>query len=403
LEKVAGATAGRKSRGSGKRTINGDLMSIMSDEVLTSFPEPLMLYNSHGAIVYVNGAATESLGFDPTGMLRDEMTAKVKLHAGDGTEIEGRDTISELASHGRTIRNIYYSFRRPGGDVRRTIGSAAPIEYAGETIGMIITWHDVTEQIKSEELVILARNNLEKLLEERSLELFESQKSVQRQNRLSDLGKLAATVAHELRNPLGVIRTAAYNLRRKNTDPALNGHLANIDKKIEESSRIINNLLTFSRLPEPKFLSVKLADLLIECIDSAKKAYRKVPVRIQRRLRRLGSREIDADPDQIREVFLNLLSNAIEASKDKGLVVVTAFCDDEGNVLVEVKDEGIGIGESSIKRVFDPFYTKKAKGAGLGLSICRELVELHGGSISIISKQGSGTTLTVKLPMEREK
>jgi PAS domain S-box-containing protein len=385
-----------------KTSADGDVFPLLADEILESFPEPLLLFDTSGNILLANGSAAESLGFDPSGLLAEELSDRTDPFISDQKDEEGEDLRAVFSAVDRTVRNAICIFRTENGEIRRTIASSAPVLYQGARIGMIATWHDITEQVEREDLVILARDTLEGILVDRTCELLESREQLERQRRLSDLGTLAATVAHELRNPLGVIRTAVYNIRRKNGDPSLERHIANIDKKIEESSMIINNILNYSRINEPVIKSVRLADVIVDCISSVRKRYHMLPVKINRRLRGISGLEIRADEGQLKEIFLNVINNAVEAIEGTGSVTVTAYRSAEGKVTIEVTDNGIGISEKSLEKVFDPFFSDKAKGTGLGLAVCSKLVDLHSGSISIKSGLGKGTTVTVSLPVKGE-
>lgn len=226
---------------------------------------------------------------------------------------------------------------------------------------------------------------------------------LERAKRLSDIGSLAATVAHELRNPLGVIRTAAYNIKRKAQNPLLDSHLTNIEKKILEADQIINNLLFYSRLKAPHIESVRLLDILKDCIASVKNKYTGYTIAVTKRVNSTKDDFIEADPLQLGELFNNILGNACDALiGHKGQIEVTAQKDKLGNIIVQVKDDGIGMDAEQLKRIFEPFYTTKAKGTGLGLAVCKQIVTLHNGAIEVESEQGKGTAVTVTLPLRRE-
>jgi signal transduction histidine kinase len=144
---------------------------------------------------------------------------------------------------------------------------------------------------------------------------------------------------------------------------------------------------------------VRLAGLLADCIDSTRKRYRKSKVRISRRLAGIKDLVIKADDGQLKEVFHNILNNSVESINDEGLVTVRAERRDDQSVRITIRDTGEGISEDVIERIFDPFYSNKAKGTGLGLAVCRKLVDLHNGDIEVRSVEGEGTEVTVHLPV----
>jgi len=254
----------------------------------------------------------------------------------------------------------------------------------GGVEGLVLCLVDVTKRMQAEK------------------ELYEAQIKLGDAKRLSDIGTLAAIVAHELRNPLGVIRASAYNIRRKRLNSEIDKHLFNIDKKIVESSQIINNLLNYSRIKPPQFEKVSLASVLEECAATVRGAFLNQPIALEFQCESLRTQEIEADPVQLREVFGNLLANAYQAMHNRaGKIIVEGHQERKNVARVSMKDEGIGIDPEDLSRVFDPFFTTKSKGTGLGLTICNEIVNLHGGKIEINSMQDRGTTITVSLPMQR--
>ncbi|MDD4955995.1 MAG: ATP-binding protein, partial [Candidatus Omnitrophica bacterium] len=231
--------------------------------------------------------------------------------------------------------------------------------------------------------------------------LLSAQKEVEERKRLSDIGVLAATVAHELRNPLAAINIAAHNIKRKTKDSNLDKHLANISKKVAESDQIINNLLFYSRLKTPHREAIKICDILEECIANMQKLNSKAPA-VFKNLRLVKDATIEADQLQIKEVFNNLLSNAYDAIPEKkGKIKITAGSED-GFIKIIVEDNGSGINKDILDKVLDPFFTTKAKGTGLGLSICNQIVALHRGKIDIKSAPGQGASVIVYLPENKK-
>jgi PAS domain S-box-containing protein len=269
----------------------------------------------------------------------------------------------------------------------------------GQVRNILAVANDITELKEAEEITRRDKETLERLVTERSRELLEAHKKLAEAKRLSGIGTLAATVAHELRNPLGVIQTALFNIRRKSKQPALDGHLANIEKKISESNLIIDNLLRYSRIRPPERESASLWGILTEAIASVADRFPDHRVTVVTDLEPLKPERVSLDVVQMREVFDNILNNAYQALADAGgRVEVTGRVDAGGGVCVKVRDDGVGMSQEDLERVFEPFFTKRSRGTGLGLTICRELVKLHSGQIDIASKPGFGTTVTVVLP-----
>jgi signal transduction histidine kinase len=221
---------------------------------------------------------------------------------------------------------------------------------------------------------------------------------------LADIGTLAATVAHELRNPLGVINVAAYNLKKKSKDRGLLKHISNIEKKVAEGGQIINNLLVYSKIRMPHFERTDLHKLLMETASAVRKNFAGKRIKLITALGPVKGLTIDADPLQLKEIFINIINNAFQAIEGKsGAVEVRAWVKPGKKAAISVKDTGVGISKADMASMFKPFFTRKTKGTGLGLVICRDLVNMHNGSIDIKSRPGAGSTFTVTIPMRRSK
>ncbi|MBN2440427.1 MAG: PAS domain-containing protein [Spirochaetales bacterium] len=260
------------------------------------------------------------------------------------------------------------------------------ISAAGRTDGLILILVDVTEQKKSGE------------------KLLETQKQLSESKRLASIGKLAAIVAHEIRNPLGAIAAALYNIENKNQDPKILPHIALIEKKIDESEHIIQNLLSYSHIKKPIPEKTLVIPLLKESISSIVQQFKKQgDVNIITDFNSVKDVAVNLDPYQIREVLINILNNAHQSLEDmKGTISIKAMIEDSQNLSISIKDDGRGIKQENLDSIFDPFFTTKTKGTGLGLSICREIISLHNGTISILSRETIGTEVTVRLPLHRE-
>lgn len=291
--------------------------------------------------------------------------------------------------------------------MRAGIWDIAPASDPGRLVAALLRAREAgapaSEPAETEALRHRDTENLERLVRERTEELIRTHTQLADRKRLSDIGALAATVAHELRNPLGVIRTAAFNIRRKDPNPALERSLSNIDKKVMECDRIITNLLAYARIRQPQYEAVDLHALAEEAATAVQAEYGQAErIRLRRDLEALRGLRIEADPAQLKEILFHGLTNAFQAlAKESGEVRICGELEGCGNIRLEICDTGGGIDPEDLPRVFDPFFTKKSKGTGLGLTIARELTSLHGGAIAIRSEKGLGTTVTIRLPIHR--
>lgn len=225
-------------------------------------------------------------------------------------------------------------------------------------------------------------------------ELAQVKDQLARQERLAMVGQVAASIAHDLRNPLGVVHTAVYLLRRclAADDPKPQSYLEAIDAEIETANRIISNLMEV----------VRAKDAVKQSIDFGS-TIRQVFERIQNRGEiecRIDCRPepftVDADPVQLRQVLGNLLTNGAEAMGGKGEIRIEARQDGGFDVLT-VRDNGPGIPPEIRQTLFEPLVSTRAKGTGLGLAICRQIVQRHGGTIELLAADG-GATFQIRLP-----
>ncbi|TAL17619.1 sensor histidine kinase [bacterium] len=233
-----------------------------------------------------------------------------------------------------------------------------------------------------------------------------------RAERLASIGEMAASVAHEIKNPLAGLSGATQVLAGtfKEDDPR-NEVLREMLKLTGRLDKTINDLLNFARVKPPEFGLVNPNDIIEEVLFFAGRDSRETPCEF---VRKLDPRmmEIPLDSNQIQQVFLNLVINARQASKPHGKITVSSNVTPKGPlpdvvphgeyVEVSISDEGSGISPEVVAEMFKPFYTTKVQGTGLGLSISRNIIESHGGIMGVVSKEGEGTTFFVWLRKNHE-
>jgi len=219
-----------------------------------------------------------------------------------------------------------------------------------------------------------------------------AQRSLVQQEKLAAVGRLAAGVAHEVRNPLGVIRASA-SMVQESFDAGEDRHRA-CQFICDESDRLnslITTLLTFSRPSEPNWSRVSLDDVVDRALQLAAEPLRERRVRVERENGGAGAHahELRADPDLLAQVVLDLVLNAAEAVADCGRVVVRTG-EVDGRVSVEVADAGPGVAPEHAAQLFEPFFTTKARGTGLGLAMARRIAETHAGTLELAAGCGAG-------------
>lgn len=230
-------------------------------------------------------------------------------------------------------------------------------------------------------------------------ELESTQEKLVQQEKLAAIGQLASGVGHELRNPLGVIKNAAYYIKTKvgADDPKLVKHLTIMEKEINNSNRIISDLLGFSRTRLPSIAPSDVNKMVNDAMEA---------VEMQENVLLVKELNPDlpkamVDADQMHQVFVNLGLNAIQAMTEGGqLKIETSLADDY--IEVEFNDTGCSIPQENLKKLFDPFFSTKARGVGLGLAVTHGIVERNKGKIEVKSKVSEGTTFVVKLPVEKQ-
>lgn len=224
-----------------------------------------------------------------------------------------------------------------------------------------------------------------------------------RAERLAAVGQLAAGVAHEIRNPLTAIRsTMQYLLRDLAPDTPKHQLVEELLSEVDRINSTVGGLLSLSRSGEVRRVEMDLLETLGKAVKLVQAQAAEKGVEVGSDFAAPDSR-ILGDPGQLKQVFLNLLLNALQAMDAGGSVVVTARPWSGGSPWVEVRivDTGPGIPPDQLRRVFDPFYTTKRDGTGLGLAICHGIIEQHEGEIQLDSEIGVGTTASIRLPLAK--
>jgi PAS domain S-box-containing protein len=294
-----------------------------------------------------------------------------------------------------------YGVRRKDGTFGHWIGKGEALwDERGNACKMIGVCTDITVRKQAEEALKEHSEQLEELVEERTQELREAQERLIRQEKLAVLGQLAGGVGHELRTPLGAIKNAAYFLHMVLQDPDVETReiLEILDKEVGTAEKIISSLLDFARTRPPTRRKVDLNDVVQEELS-------RTPLPDAPRVEVVCQLDEDlpfilADPDQLSQVFGNIIHNGIQAMTDGGRLVVRSAVESPEWVTVSVADTGAGISEENLKKIFEPLFTTKAKGIGLGLALVKTLVEGHGGTVGVESQVGEGSTFTVRLPLD---
>jgi len=219
-----------------------------------------------------------------------------------------------------------------------------------------------------------------------------------RQEQLQATGRLAAEIAHQLKNPLGIINNAAFTLQRTVKEgKTITQQIRIIREEVDRSDRIITELMGYARLSEGQVEKLDITEELDRAIEQVFPAGAIYDVKVQRDYG-AALPALLAQRGHLSEVFVNLLQNAREAMNGKGEIHVTAQYSDGYAVVVTIADNGPGIAPEKLDKIFEPYFTTKEKGTGLGLAIVKHNTELYNGSVEVESASGKGTLFRVKLP-----
>lgn len=299
---------------------------------------------------------------------------------------------------------------RKDGSIRWLRDHGHPIvdETQGRVIRIYGAAQDITDRKQREDEIRRLNAELEARVEERTRQLKEAQEQLVRQEKLAVLGQLAGGVGHELRNPLAVISNAVYFLKLvlPEADEKVQEYLNILERETRSAEKIISDLLDFARVKSAERQAVPAAEL-------ARRVFERYPVPENIRL------VLDLPPDlpplwvdarQIEQVLGNLVLNAYQAMPSGGQLSVISrqpSVTDESLItdhclLITVKDTGPGIPPENMKKLFEPLFTTKSHGIGLGLAVSRKLVEANGGRIEVESEPGKGAAFTLILPTVKE-
>jgi PAS domain S-box-containing protein len=361
-----------------------------------NIPDIIYSLDGEGNIVTVNSSAFERYGYT-------EQDAKGKpflnfIHPEDREIVIGSflNALTEQRkfTHGLQFRIVAAN----GTSYWFELNSQAHFDSLQRYTGEEGVLRDITERKRAETQINQLNAELEQRVEERTRELRDLQEQLVRHEKLAVLGKMAGSVGHELRNPLGVINTSVYYLKlvQPDANDKIKQHLAMIEQEVCNSEKIIGDLLDFARIKTVERETIPVARLVGQTLERFP-----VPANVELVLDLPEDLPtIYADPRQMVQVLGNLTTNACQAMPDGGRLVIRAGSStDNGrsSLAISVMDSGVGISPEHMGKLFEPLFTTKPNGIGLGLPICQKLVEANGGRIEVKSEPGQGSTFTLVL------
>ncbi|MEO8519866.1 MAG: ATP-binding protein [Acidobacteriota bacterium] len=356
----------------------------LSDALVALTVEKQRLADTHAAIdterarlqAIIDCMGDAVIFMDPDGqaLFANQRARELWRTEASSSRVEPFDTmLQEFAKTGTAS-----AFERRGRLFEAT--RSAVLNAQGQTLGLVIVVRDVTDRLTIERYLM-------------------------REEQLSVVGRLAATVAHEINNPIGVVSLySQHALSKLPPDSPVYQHLQTIRRSAERCRAIVGGLLKLARQPHPERRQVDLHQVCREVVDEIRPLAAHAGVQASSGSQAGDSPAwVQADPDMLHQAVLNLAVNAIEAS-DGGTDITVGVCEnDSGSVLahaIEVRDTGPGIATDDIARIFQPFFTTKTTGTGLGLSVADNIVKSHGGRIEVESIMGAGTIFRIVLSEE---
>jgi len=349
---------------------------ILSESIINCSVNGVIISDLTGNILNVNPRAEEILGRSRNEMLRMRIQDIFKFDQAE------RHKIYRALVHNENIYYFDLNYSRPDGKrLILNLGGFAVIDENKNTLGAVTAITDMTEKKKMDDYLM-------------------------RVERLAALGRIAAGIAHEIRNPLAGIYMTAQNLEREIGEHSAAGNdLQNIMQEIDRIEKLIRDVLNLIRPMPLQIEEVDIHQLLLTTMALLKKEMSQKNISLKTELNAARG-VLRADSNRLRQVFLNLTLNAIEAISNRDGLIEVRTDATRGNdgaaswMAIHFKDNGIGIPAGHLDKIFDPFFTTKTVGTGLGLTVSHKIVQDHRGMIEVESEEHRGTTIKVLLPLE---
>jgi len=337
-----------------------EALPLVYNIILEKMINPVIVTDIKNKIMYLNVAALKTLKIDKVLFLQQDI----------------RDVFKSLFNYSlnKNDGNAYFEYEGLIYQVRvYTVEDWQKVSRS-----KIFILDDVTELVKYSK-------NLEIMVEEKTQKLRESE-------RMADIGKMTSMVGHDLRNPLQVIRLIGEKLETKFTEEDETFEMIRrVNKNILYMDKIVSDLQLLAKQRTPNLIETSVCKLFQEVLENLQ-----IPDKVEF-VGLTQDQEIFVDANMFVRVLVNLMNNAIQAMPDGGRIWVDCVRED-GFDVISVSDSGKGISKEEIDNLFTPFFTTKAKGMGLGLSVCKQVVEYHGGEIRVESCEGKGTVFYIKIP-----
>ena len=362
--------------------------------ILQSSPDAIVVTDLNGTMIDCNQEALKLAGVST----KEEFLGKNTFDLISPRDHEKSMKNMEMLLERGTIRDFEFTLiAKNGREFPAEVSMSLMCDHTGEPKYFVATLKDITERKEMLRKLEEYSQQLEDMVEKRTKQLKEAQEQLVKAERLAAIGQVAAMVGHDLRNPLTGIKGATYYLKTRlvqKMDAKSKEMVELIERDVEYSNKIITDLMDYSREIRLEFFKTSPKSIMNETLSVIQ-----VPESVKVLDLTQDSIQITLDIDKMKRVFANLTKNAIDAMPRGGKITISSR-ESGGNVEFIFKDTGTGIAKEIVEKIWTPFFTTKAKGMGLGLAICKRVIEAHGGRIFVESIVGEGTTFTIILPVE---
>jgi PAS domain S-box-containing protein len=366
------------------------------ENIFDASPDAIVVSDLEGKIVECNNATVALLGFEKKDDLIEKDYANY-ITASDLPKLN--DTLQSISETDLARSFELVALDKDGRGFPVEVSTSVIRDSKGNSSGLVSIVKDITQRKRMEEQLKNYSDHLEKLVDERTEALKESQEQLLKSRQLAAIGQAATMVGHDLRNPLQAIENGIFYIETGLPNHQLSEKaketFERIHRSIEYADNIVNNLQSFTAKKKPMLLETPLDTIIEDFLLIFKK-----PDKIEVIVESEKLPKVLVDKEMIERVFVNLANNGLQAMEKKGGKLKISVKTTNDFVKVTFTDTGVGIAEDNLEKIFTPFFTTKAQGMGLGLPICKRIIEKHGGSITVESKVGEGSTFTVNLPIQ---
>jgi len=338
----------------------------LNENILWSIADGVITVDVNGNVTSINPAGREMIGVTPEEVIGRPYESLLDSDA------NFTSLLLDTMKNGNEYVNVTMDVPLKGRNLPVTNSTSLLRDGSGKVIGAVAIFKDISE---TQQL----------------------QKQVIRADRLAALGELAAGIAHDIRNPLTSIRGFVQYLQKSQDPEELKEYGPLIIRQVDGLNRTIGELLKFAKPHPPMYGPVQVNDLIREMTQLIKNRAEKQNIEIGLQLDQALS-PIKADGEQLKQVLLNLLINSSQAIASQGRIDIATSMSSPGRLTIAITDNGVGIAPEYLEKVFDPFFSTKPGGTGLGLAVVQRIISGHNGVIGIKSEPGKGTTVLIHLP-----